>query len=249
MWWAIDEQGCVAAFESDDHALVPKAAEAQLFDRFGLDALCAARAIAIGRRPPPRTVAAYAEHALAIVDPELARQSYRATRQESSFEAALAPEARWILRESAPRVIASSAPLTFAVRAALERDPTVVRVLDDHALRAWVDAERDAGLFRFRASAAHPTRFVRSATPTDSIRIHELDAATRDAIRRVRFPLSFERESVIVLDDHFPVVARVKAPRRGPLPTSTETRRERRRIGIALSAAVAVHVLLAWLLR
>lgn len=224
-------------------------------DRFPLDMLRAERVFAVGRRPPPDLARVFGGRAIAVVDPmRSADTSYRTVGRASAFEVSVG-DARVVVRDAEPRILGVRAPLGANQLAALADDPAIVVALDERRLRAWLDAERDAGVYRWSvADPSDPSRYRRTHVPASPIRIHELPDDAQQAIRSTRFEARFARTSELFLEDQFVDADRTVLLR--PPTTEPRTRdsarapRERNvALGLALGVATVAHALLAWLLR
>jgi hypothetical protein len=224
-------------------------------DSFELDALRAARAIALGRRLPVPATPRIGRRVLVVIDPRRAADaSYRAGVRASTFADALGPDTTLVVREAEPRVLASRTPLDAARWAALAADVTVTHAIDEGDLRAWVDADLDSGVFRWTGCGKRgPTRYVRKHVPIDPIRIHELPESTQVALRSTRFALRFERETAFFAEDHF-ARATLVTPRVAHEATTTRMRdaeaaARARRLSISLAVALGIHALALLVLR
>ncbi len=260
-WLAIDDEGCVGVFDAGPGSVVPRDAfpGGRSTDRFPLDVLRAVRAIELGRHPPP-TLATPGARALVVIDiARAAETSYRAGTRASAFEDAFRGHGLVVAREAEPRVVATVNALDMARRAVIDRDPTIVRALGERALAAWIDRERDTGVYRWTgADPQLPAHYRRVQTPTAPIHVHELPMETQLAIRVVRLPIRFARERDLLIDEHFEGAARsilLRSPDPPPRRTASSgvgeigARTRDHRFAIAFAAAVAIHALLALLLR
>jgi hypothetical protein len=245
-WVAIDDDGCVGLFVAPPGDLVPRPGLDAL-DRFPVDALCAARA---RPRPPTSSVqdAGYSR-ALVVVDPALGRRGYRDDARELRAPVA---DAYLVSGDERPSLFVTRVPLTTAQRGALARDPTVLGVVDEAALRRWMTSAEDVGLFRWWSlpDASGAARYVRDRVPTAPLRIHELPEHTRFVMRRIRFPIRFATEHTLHLDDYqLELVRRPPAVAPSPPPLARTRRQFPKRFAAALGVSAAVHTLLALLSR
>jgi hypothetical protein len=228
-WVGIDARGLVGTFECGEAGAVPLPWPlGSAVDRHPLDLLCTARALetgallGVGR---PRI----GERAVVSFDPAAASATYRDGGRTSTFEAAIGAESV-LLRESGPRVIATRRALDGALVAALERDPTVARVLSEHEVTLWLGARRDTGVFRWRNVDADAVGlYTRTDPPSRPIHVDELPSIGGEVLGVVRFDVGFADAATLQLADHFPRAELVtRAPsdslrRRAPPPKGPRT--------------------------
>jgi|GEM_PF-3517535 len=203
-WFAVDEDGHVGRFETGEDGAVPNAAaNEEGIDSFMLRAVLAARRLAQGENPP--ALATQPRHPARIVFAIDAAHDAPATYRSAieSTAARLVPGAR-IVREAAPRVCASDAPVTPEVIAKLSAHPDVRCVLLDSELWEWLD-EGDAGIFTYRnewGDGPNPGAYKRANLPTEPIVASDLPGDLRAELAALELPVRFDQTEALHLADH-----------------------------------------------
>lgn len=218
-WFAVDSDGCVGRFSSSEDGAVPMNAacagcDAENFDSFELDARRAAELLADSyvepppSAPDPAVPPPHAARAIFVVTSNSGEPAggYRDTPPQSRAEALVPADARVVLREREPRVLAAVKPLDPAIFSALSAHPDVLELWDEDSLHELLhQPEGRDGLFAFNhnySGGPDPGAYRRSAAPARPVKLDELPAAMQEQIGAVRLPVRFEQIEELHLADH-----------------------------------------------
>ena len=211
-WFAVDADGNIGVFVSGEAGAVPTGAGIAIssaghdLDTYPLDVLRFARRLSVElpSELPSGAEAEAGRRAVVVIDRarEEATQTYRDHGGIGPFERALG-DALWVVREAEPRIVATRDPLDAAGASALRADASAIGWVEDRELYDWLD-DGDTGVFAWSNQDYEAAgSYVRSAAPSDPIRLDELPPDTRDAIARARLPTSFAGSDELQLADHF----------------------------------------------
>ena len=220
-WFAVDQDGHIAVFDSSEDGAVPNAAATgggaaePSFDTFFLQAMRTVRVIAAqAADPAPDQRAARRFEGKARVLVVLAereavdeRATYRgAERRRPRVEAMLAEYEPVVLSEVKPRCVATAKAIDPKRLAKLAAHHEVAELYTEQDLGDVIDgAGGDDGLYAF---AHHwdedytPGRYARQAQPAAPLALDALPAAVREHVGAFRLPLRFGDAEKIELADY-----------------------------------------------
>lgn len=209
-WFAVDADGHVGMFESGEAGAVPLAAATSLgesdtnrIDGFVIEALCVARIAAKGGVELPRDEPESLGRMVVVLDDTQREATYRERGKPGSFESALRPDERAVLRESRPRVLMTTRKIVDDRLALLADDPEVRGVLGEYDLHTWIEEHDETGVFLWSQDDYEAVgHYQRHAAPADPIRLDELPTPERDAISKLRLDVRFAQATDVQLADH-----------------------------------------------
>lgn len=221
-WFAVDEDGRVARFESSEDGAVPNNAATgggaadPSFDTFALDAVRIARAlVARAAKPDAAEIEPIGPHAR--THPERAvivlrapshdpNGGYRDGAQRSSVETRFATDGLLVLHEASPRIIATTKPLSPKELDALATHPDVIEIVSEHETYEWFEApDLDDGLFHYHhdyGDNGAPGAYAREKAPAAPLRLEDIPVAVREHVGALKLPLHFARTERLQLADH-----------------------------------------------
>ena len=201
-WLAVDSEGFVGIFDAGEHGVIPERATrwttaADARRDWPLTLARVARALA-GHTdalagPSTRRFALGTERALVVLAEAPKSAGYRSSARYAELEDVL-DQARQVhvVREAAPRVIATRLPIASELADRLASEPRVARWLLEDDLLGVVDELDGSCVFRWTAQPEAPRRYRRLGHPSDSLRASDLEPPQRARVERVRLPMRFD---------------------------------------------------------
>lgn len=229
-WFAVDEGGFVAVFDTDEGGALPNEAShaggagEPSFDTWPLDAVRLAKAI--GANPsllsewrawkarvdasPAPVAERKARKVLSVVVIEAALEeeaptSYRAPDYSASAGTVEErhPEAQWkVLREAAPRILTHEAPMSVTTLEELGRRPDVVAVIYED----YLELLEDEPVFHYGHAwegAHRPGLYARQGeAPRSPMHLDDVPEPARAEVARLRLPIRFADTAQLQLADY-----------------------------------------------
>jgi len=222
-WFAIDDEGRVARFESGEDGAVPNNAASgggsgePSFDTFALDAVRIARVLVARAAQPmredeePLGPPAWTRPLRAVFVvrdvPSDPSGGYRDGPQRSSAETRFGAEGLFVLHESAPRVVATTKPIAPQELKELAAHSDVSQlVTEDESYEFFEGDDIDDGLFHFGhdygAENHAPGAYVRGKAPAAPMKLDEVPPSVREHIAALKLPVHFATAEHLHLADH-----------------------------------------------
>lgn len=216
-WYAVDEEGVVAEFDTGEAGALPEPGalyhpdSKHSFDAFPLAAARMARLAARGALDTELDPEPDSDERVIVVEaaPEVVAdgvEGYRAGETTSARIAReLAPYDPWVVREAEPRVLATQRPLPLAECKRIRTLRGVAHLIAEYSrVPAFEEQDERDGMFRFENEDYDvPGAYVRRSAPEEPIRVEELPEATRKQVRTLSLPLRFGEASSLQLADYF----------------------------------------------
>ncbi|MCB9701213.1 MAG: hypothetical protein H6711_04935 [Myxococcales bacterium] len=262
-WYAVDQDGFVGEFDTGEDGALPCDAvcgpEGGKFESWPLDALAIARALVQGTLPATRAeplTPKVTYHAVLVLAPDATpdpRASSRDAEGRTYAVQELLGSAVAVVRDAAPRIVASRRPLTAKELTRLGADPRITRIVLDREIWEWDEKP----IFRFdNDTYGNPGAYARSHSPADPLALNDLPPELREPLAGLRLPLRFAATPSFHLADYLSDEAcdtygdttlrgEPREPEEPP-PASAATTTRGRRSWVLIAAALAVLLILAW---
>jgi len=207
-WFAVDEEGRVARFESGEAGAVPLAAATgggaaePSFDVLVLDVACVIDRLAAAP-PEERTFDGFPRRAVLVVDP-VAPEGASDYRTAAAVAPTLEGLDAIVVRAAGPRVLVTKKALAPKALARLAKHPDVKLLVPADEIGEWLEDDA-ANVFRFDhddRNDGEPGAYRRVAAPERAMRIDEVPEIVREEVESLRLPVKFSDAETLHLADH-----------------------------------------------